>query len=224
MGSALAMATSPRSAPGSSSPEARSGGRLHIHGIKEMPAGYDAEVAELFRDLRAASGMSETDLAAQLATRLEVVQALEQGAIYALPPWPETCRVVSTYGTLLNLGCASPAAAHLCASRSRHRRACAKADAGCSLHGASPRWNARCPHGAAAPGPRLAEPFPAGPRAAPPQPRAPQPMPDRAEAKRRNPASSRRASPGTPPPRVMAPPPQPQQRPPQPSAGHARSA
>jgi len=97
------MATSPRSAPGSLSLDVRSGGRLHIHGIKEMPAGYDAEVAELFRDLRAASGLTEADLAAQLATRLEVVQALEQGAIYALPPWPETCRVVSTYGTLLNL-------------------------------------------------------------------------------------------------------------------------
>jgi hypothetical protein len=97
------MAISPRSAPGSLSLDVRSGGRLHIHGIKEMPAGYDAEVAELFRDLRVASGLSETDLAAQLATRLEVVQALEQGALYALPPWPETCRVVSSYGTLLNL-------------------------------------------------------------------------------------------------------------------------
>ena len=79
------------------------GGRLHIHGITEMPAGYDAEVAELFRDLRSASGLSEADLAAQLATRTEVVQALEQGALYALPPWPETYLVVATYGTLLNL-------------------------------------------------------------------------------------------------------------------------
>lgn len=68
-----------------------------------MPAGYDAEVAELFRDLRAASNLSETDLAARIATPIEVVQALEQGAIYALPPWPETCRVVNAYGTLLNL-------------------------------------------------------------------------------------------------------------------------
>jgi hypothetical protein len=68
-----------------------------------MPAGYDAEVAELFRDLRAASNLSETDLAQRIATPIEVVQALEQGAIYALPPWPETCRVVNAYGTLLNL-------------------------------------------------------------------------------------------------------------------------
>ncbi len=68
-----------------------------------MPAGYDAEVAELFRDLRAASNLTEGDLAARLATRVEVVQAFERGALFALPPWPETCRVVNAYGTMLNL-------------------------------------------------------------------------------------------------------------------------
>ena len=68
-----------------------------------MPAGYDAEVAELFRDLRSASGVSEADLAARLSTRVEVVQALEQGALYALPPWAETCRVINGYGAMLNL-------------------------------------------------------------------------------------------------------------------------
>ncbi len=68
-----------------------------------MPAGYDAEVAELFRDFRAASNLTEADLAARLSTRIEVVQALEQGALYALPPWAETCRVVNNYGLLLNL-------------------------------------------------------------------------------------------------------------------------
>ena len=68
-----------------------------------MPAGYDAEVASLFRDLRVASNLTETDLAARIAAPVEVVHALEQGAIYALPPWPETCRVVNAYGTLLNL-------------------------------------------------------------------------------------------------------------------------
>jgi hypothetical protein len=83
-------------------PEA-AGGRLHIHGIQEMPAGYDAEVAELFRDLRAATALSEMELAARLGTRADVVQSLEQGALYALPPWAETCRVVNAYGALLNL-------------------------------------------------------------------------------------------------------------------------
>jgi hypothetical protein len=91
-----------RLVPASPQPDAAER-RLHIHGIREMPAGYDAEVAELFRDLRAASALSETDLAARLGTRADVVQALEQGALYALPPWVETCRVVNAYGTLLNL-------------------------------------------------------------------------------------------------------------------------
>jgi hypothetical protein len=68
-----------------------------------MPSGYDAEVAELFRDLRAATALSEMDLATRIGTRPEVVQALEQGALNALPPWAETCRVVNAYGTLLNL-------------------------------------------------------------------------------------------------------------------------
>jgi hypothetical protein len=68
-----------------------------------MPAGYDAEVAELFRDLRAATALSEMDLAARLGTRADVVLSLEQGALYALPPWAETCRVVNAYGALLNL-------------------------------------------------------------------------------------------------------------------------
>jgi hypothetical protein len=96
------MPTEPGQLPVSPPPDAARR-RLHIHGIKEMPAGYDAEVAELFRDLRAASAMSENDLAARLGTRADVVQALEQGALYALPPWAETCRVVNAYGAMLNL-------------------------------------------------------------------------------------------------------------------------
>lgn len=96
------MPTGPRQVPVSPQPDAAKR-RLHIHGINEMPAGYDAEVADLFRDLRAATTLSETDLAARLGTRPDVVQALEQGALYALPPWAETCRVVNAYGALLNL-------------------------------------------------------------------------------------------------------------------------
>jgi len=96
------MPTGPRHVPVSPQRDAAER-RLHIHGIKEMPAGYDAEVADLFRDLRAATTLSEADLAMRLGTRPEVVQALEQGALYALPPWAETCRVVNAYGGLLNL-------------------------------------------------------------------------------------------------------------------------
>jgi hypothetical protein len=97
------MPPEPSQVPVGPSPDSVARQRLQIHGIREMPAGYDAEVAELFRDLRSASSLSEADLAQRLATRVEVVQALEQGAIYALPSWAETCRVVNGYGAMLNL-------------------------------------------------------------------------------------------------------------------------
>src|SRR3972149_11313731 len=96
------MPTEPRQVPVGPRPDAAAR-RLHIHGIKEMPAGYDAEVGERFRDLRSATALTEMDLATRLGTRPDVVQALEQGALYALPPWAETCRVVNAYGALLNL-------------------------------------------------------------------------------------------------------------------------
>jgi len=145
-----------------------------------MPAGYDAEVAELFRDLRSASGLSEADLAAQLATRPEVVQALEQGAIYALPPWPETYRVVATYGTLLNLDV-----------RPLLRRIYAQVEAG--IVGLAPKAMPDVPFMAPPEGierefqgrapmsmPPVAEPPPMQPRQpAPPQPRVPQAAPNR---------------------------------------------
>ena len=146
-----------------------------------MPAGYDAEVAELFRDLRAASNLTETDLAQRIATPIEVVQALEQGAIYALPPWPETCRVVNAYGTLLNLD-----------TRPLLKRIYAQLEAGIvelrpktmpdvpvmapQSMPQAPAW----PNGQAAlqpqaPRPQAARPQEARPQAPPPQPQAPQP-------------------------------------------------
>ncbi|MEZ5827133.1 MAG: hypothetical protein R3D30_14310 [Hyphomicrobiales bacterium] len=125
-----------------------------------MSAGYDAEVAELFRDLRAASNLTETDLAARIATPIEVVQALEQGALYALPPWPETCRVVNAYGTLLNLD-----------TRPLLRRIYAQLEAGIVelRPKAMPDMPTMTPQAA----PQA--PWPNGPQAAP-QPRAPSPQ------------------------------------------------
>ena len=173
------MPTEPRRVPVGPQPDAAAR-RLHIHGIKEMPAGYDAEVAELFRDLRSASGLTEADLAAQLATRTEVVQALEQGALYALPPWPETYRVVATYGTLLNLDV-----------RPLLRRIYAQVDAG--VVGLAPKSMPDVPfmappenveheyqNQAPQAGLPAGEAFPSSPQQpAPPPQRAPQSAPDR---------------------------------------------
>jgi cytoskeletal protein RodZ len=57
----------------------------------------EAEVARFFRDLRAALQMSQAQAAQRLATRMDIIAALEAGDVSALPPWPECCRIVRTY-------------------------------------------------------------------------------------------------------------------------------
>lgn len=59
-----------------------------------------AEIGPLFRDLRRALHVPLPALARQLATRIEVLQALETGDTQRLPPWPETARVVTAYTAL----------------------------------------------------------------------------------------------------------------------------
>jgi hypothetical protein len=62
-----------------------------------------AEVVRFFRDLRAAFGMSQAEAAQRLATRIDIIPALEAGDVSGLPPWPECCRVVRTYTGLVGL-------------------------------------------------------------------------------------------------------------------------
>lgn len=56
-----------------------------------------AEVGRFFQDLRRALRLSEGDAARRLATRPDILAALETGNVRGLPPWPETCRIVRTY-------------------------------------------------------------------------------------------------------------------------------
>jgi hypothetical protein len=108
-----------------------------------------------------------------------VVQALEQGALYALPPWPETYRVVATYGTLLNLDV-----------RPLLRRIYAQVDAG--VVGLAPKSMPDVPFMAPPEnggreyqnqtpqaGPPAGEPSPPPRQPSPPLQRAPQSAPDR---------------------------------------------
>lgn len=67
------------------------------------PALLAAEVARFFRDLRGALSLSPIQAANALATRVDIVAALEAGQIGALPPWPETCRIVRTYAGFAGL-------------------------------------------------------------------------------------------------------------------------
>ena len=61
------------------------------------------EVAHFFRDLRGALRLNPAQAAQALSTRVDIIVALETGQIGALPPWPETCRIVRTYAGFAGL-------------------------------------------------------------------------------------------------------------------------
>ncbi len=95
------------SEPGSPTAPPPDGGdddsRLHISAITEMPAGHDAELATIFREMRRAAGISTEQVAGRLATPVETIEALENGALLALPDWPELTRIITAYAALLGL-------------------------------------------------------------------------------------------------------------------------
>jgi hypothetical protein len=62
-----------------------------------------AEVGRFFLDLRRAFRASQAQIAQRLSTRIDIIAALEAGHVQALPPWPETCRIVRTYAQLARL-------------------------------------------------------------------------------------------------------------------------
>jgi hypothetical protein len=61
------------------------------------------EVAHFFQDLRTALRLTPMQAAQSLVTRVDIVTALESGQIDALPPWPETCRIVRMYAGFAGL-------------------------------------------------------------------------------------------------------------------------
>jgi hypothetical protein len=62
-----------------------------------------ADVARFFQDLRGALRLSPAQAAQALATRIDIITALESAQIGALPPWPETCRIVRNYASFAGL-------------------------------------------------------------------------------------------------------------------------
>ena len=61
------------------------------------------EVGSFFLDLRHAFRASQAQIADRLATRIDIIAALESGQVRALPPWPETCRIVRSYTHMAGL-------------------------------------------------------------------------------------------------------------------------
>jgi hypothetical protein len=73
-------------------------------GIAEAnPVSQAVVIARLFQDLRRNLGLSDHQIAIHLRTSRGVIRALELGAYNELPPWPETCRVVSAYAAMAGI-------------------------------------------------------------------------------------------------------------------------
>lgn len=68
-----------------------------------MPTGYDSEIGNIFCEMRRASQLTKEQLAERFATDLSTIDALETGALLALPDWAETSRVVNAYTEALGL-------------------------------------------------------------------------------------------------------------------------
>ncbi len=77
--------------------------RLHIRSISEASGQSDSEIAELFSEMRQATGLSLEKLAQKLNSSVATVSALESGELSALPSWNESRRVVVEYTKMLGL-------------------------------------------------------------------------------------------------------------------------
>jgi transcriptional regulator with XRE-family HTH domain len=69
----------------------------------EPPAGRDDQVGQMFRNMRAAMGVSRETIARRLATAPSTIDNFEAGAVSALPHWKETVRIVRSYCELLRM-------------------------------------------------------------------------------------------------------------------------
>jgi len=66
-------------------------------------SGRDPQIGHIFRNMRAATRLSRDAIARHLATTSATIEDLEMGAVFALPHWRETVRIVRSYCELLRL-------------------------------------------------------------------------------------------------------------------------
>ncbi len=65
--------------------------------------GRDAQIGQIFRNMRATLHAPREAIARRLATTPGVIEDLENGSVASLPHWRETVRIVRTYCELLRL-------------------------------------------------------------------------------------------------------------------------
>lgn len=84
-------------------PAQPTGRRLHLRGVAERPAGVDEQIGDVFRKMRMMTGWSRDQVARQLGTSVAVIELLEAGALRGLPAWPQTQRIITSYGALVGI-------------------------------------------------------------------------------------------------------------------------
>lgn len=81
-------------------PPRRAAPRIRLTSVSERSSGVDERLAAIFRDMRRALRLTKQELARKLETEQSVIDAMELGRVQALPPWPETVRIISEFGQL----------------------------------------------------------------------------------------------------------------------------
>lgn len=74
----------------------------HVADRQAVP-GAQPEFCRMFKDSRRIQGVSQFELAYRLGTHPHVIDALECGRLEALPPWPDTIRIVAGFLAPLNI-------------------------------------------------------------------------------------------------------------------------
>ena len=74
-----------------------------VRGSGAIPGASDAELGQIFQNMRAAMQASRGTIARRLATAVATIDTFEAGAVAAFPRWRETERIVRGYCALLRL-------------------------------------------------------------------------------------------------------------------------
>ncbi len=74
-----------------------------VRGSGAVRGSSDAELGQIFQNMRAAMRASRGTIARRLAIAVATIDTFEAGAVAAFPHWPETERIVRAYCALLRL-------------------------------------------------------------------------------------------------------------------------
>lgn len=139
--------------------------RVSLRSIEERPACIDPVLGQLFRTMRTTLGRPPEVIASVIGTTTDVIARLEAGDLRALPPLPETRRLITAYGQILELDVRP--ILHRLEQQLEPQLALSRMPAATPAPPAPLPQVARLPTGPAAARAPVQHPLPARPRAAP---------------------------------------------------------